>query len=225
MIEVKLVVLTGKHSGKTIPISGRKFFIGRAEDCNLRTPSDLISRHHCAILVDREKGVAAVRDFGSRNGTFVNGEPAQPQCKLRNGDRLKVGNLEFEFQMSSAPAPAPQPAVHPAPQVASPKVNPVDEPHGPPLDDDLDLTAWFGEQTAQPSAGAKPDATTTSISTVSPTASPAPTAPTAGAVPSEQEQNKSDTKQVPRKGPPKKPNVPSSREAAAMMLKKFFRGF
>ena len=71
-MEVKLIVLHGKSAGKEVPVPGPKFFIGRAEDCHLRPQSDAVSRHHCAVLV--EDGFVSVRDFGSKNGTFVNGE-------------------------------------------------------------------------------------------------------------------------------------------------------
>ncbi len=69
-MQVKLIVTQGKNAGQEVPVPGPKFFIGRAEDCDLRPQSDLISRHHCALLV--EDGYVAVRDFGSKNGTFVN---------------------------------------------------------------------------------------------------------------------------------------------------------
>jgi predicted component of type VI protein secretion system len=99
-MELTLKLMSGSKSGQEIKIPVDKFFIGRAEDCHLRPHSDLISRHHCALLV--QEGVAAVRDFGSRNGTFVNGERVVGQRELLTGDKLKVGNLEFEVQLSSS---------------------------------------------------------------------------------------------------------------------------
>jgi pSer/pThr/pTyr-binding forkhead associated (FHA) protein len=92
--------LSGRSAGQEIKIPVNKFFIGRAEDCHLRPHSDLISRHHCALLV--EEGQASVRDFGSRNGTYVNDERVVGQRELHNGDKLKAGNLEFEVQLSSS---------------------------------------------------------------------------------------------------------------------------
>lgn len=93
-MEVRLKVLVGKNTGQELLVPGPKFFIGRAEDCQLRPRSDLISRHHCALLV--EEGFVAVRDFGSKNGTVVNGERVVGERELRAGDRLTVGPLEFE---------------------------------------------------------------------------------------------------------------------------------
>lgn len=99
-MELTLKLLSGSSAGKEIKIPVDKFFIGRADDCHLRPHSDLISRHHCALLI--QDSVVAVRDFGSRNGTFVNTERVVGQRELANGDKLKVGNLEFEVQLTSS---------------------------------------------------------------------------------------------------------------------------
>jgi pSer/pThr/pTyr-binding forkhead associated (FHA) protein len=93
-MDLKLKVLGGKHAGQEIRVPGAKFIIGRADDCHLRPGSDLISRHHCAIMVD--DGYIALRDFGSKNGTYVNGERVAGETELHAGDNLKVGPLEFE---------------------------------------------------------------------------------------------------------------------------------
>jgi len=99
-MELTIKLLSGRSKGQEIRIPSNKFLIGRAEDCHLRPHSDLISRHHCVLLV--EEGSCTVRDFNSRNGTFVNDEAVVGQRELHNGDRMKVGNLEFEVQLSSS---------------------------------------------------------------------------------------------------------------------------
>jgi pSer/pThr/pTyr-binding forkhead associated (FHA) protein len=93
-MEVRLKVLVGKNSGQELTIPGPRFFIGRAEDCQLRPRSDLISRHHCVLLI--EEGFVAIRDFGSKNGTIVNGQRIVGERELKPGDRLTIGPLEFE---------------------------------------------------------------------------------------------------------------------------------
>lgn len=59
--------------------------VGRAEDCDLRLPSDFahsdVSRHHCLFEVDPPS--IRVRDLGSRNGTFVNGEMIGQRSRLQ----------------------------------------------------------------------------------------------------------------------------------------------
>jgi pSer/pThr/pTyr-binding forkhead associated (FHA) protein len=108
-MQVKLKVLSGSHAGKEIKLSSAKFFIGRGEDCHLRPQSDLISRHHCALIV--ENGAVIVRDLKSRNGTMVNGEKIAADVHLKAGDKLKVGPLEFEVLIDHAATGVKKPKV------------------------------------------------------------------------------------------------------------------
>lgn len=50
----------------------RRLLIGRGEDCDVILASDRVSRHHCEIVY--EDGHAEVRDLGSTNGTYLNGQ-------------------------------------------------------------------------------------------------------------------------------------------------------
>ncbi|MDD3469327.1 MAG: FHA domain-containing protein [Thermoguttaceae bacterium] len=100
-MDVKLYVLHGKQAGVTIPVAGPRFFIGRAEDCQLRPHSELISRHHCVIIVDED--MVQIHDFGSKNGTYLNGTRVEDQEELHAGDRLQIGSLEFEVRITSVP--------------------------------------------------------------------------------------------------------------------------
>jgi pSer/pThr/pTyr-binding forkhead associated (FHA) protein len=99
-MEIQLKVLVGNNVGQVLKVPGPKFFIGRAEDCHLRPGSDLVSRHHCVLIVDGSN--VSIRDFGSKNGTLVNGVRVIGETPLSNGDQLKVGPLEFEFQMTES---------------------------------------------------------------------------------------------------------------------------
>jgi pSer/pThr/pTyr-binding forkhead associated (FHA) protein len=92
-MHVKLKVLRGASSGKEVAVNGPRFLIGRSEECHLRANSDAISRQHCAITV--ESGLVKVRDLGSRNGTYVNGDRIHGEHLIRMGDELRVGPLEF----------------------------------------------------------------------------------------------------------------------------------
>lgn len=96
--------------------------IGRDSDCNLRLVQGLLtetlSRHHCRIDVGPQG--AFVRDLSSRNGTFVNGtkigqrprgkpveanpEPGPGHC-LADGDRLRVGEIEFGVRLVTNESP------------------------------------------------------------------------------------------------------------------------
>jgi pSer/pThr/pTyr-binding forkhead associated (FHA) protein len=106
MHQVELKVLEGRQQGKTIPLNVRQFLIGREQDCHLRPNSDLVSRHHCVFTVD--DFTVRLRDLGSTNGTFVNGERIQGQVVLKPGDHVSVGKLSFEVVVrKEAPVAAP----------------------------------------------------------------------------------------------------------------------
>ena len=101
MSNVELRVLTGKQAGTLIPLSAGKFLIGREHDCHLRPNSDLISRHHCVFAVD--EFTIRIRDLGSTNGTFVNGERLRGAVVLKPGDRVSAGKLEFQLVVDGQP--------------------------------------------------------------------------------------------------------------------------
>lgn len=108
-MKVELKVVGGSRSGQTIPITIPQFMIGRAEDCHLKPRSELISRYHCAIL--SEDAYVAVRDLGSKNGVYVNGERIVGERELKNGDHIVIGPLEFEIVLSVALKGATKPKV------------------------------------------------------------------------------------------------------------------
>jgi pSer/pThr/pTyr-binding forkhead associated (FHA) protein len=97
MFQAELRVASGKQTGSLISLPPGKFLIGREEDCHLRPNSELVSRHHCVFLTDEY--AVRLRDLGSTNGTFVNGEQVKGSMNLQHGDRVSVGKLEFEVVM------------------------------------------------------------------------------------------------------------------------------
>jgi pSer/pThr/pTyr-binding forkhead associated (FHA) protein len=135
-MEVRLKVLVGKSEGQELLIPGPKFFIGRAEDCQLRPRSDLISRHHCALLV--EDGFLAIRDFGSKNGTLVNGERVAGERELKAGDKLTVGPLEFEVCILATTAAKKRPKVESVKEAAARTAEGSD--------DKIDVSQWLTDK-------------------------------------------------------------------------------
>ncbi|MDO4585714.1 MAG: FHA domain-containing protein [Planctomycetia bacterium] len=99
-MKVQLKVVSGSKAGQLITINLPQFIIGRAEDCHLKPRSELISRYHCAIL--SEEGYVAIRDLGSKNGVFLNGHRVAIEEELKNGDKLIIGPLEFEIVLTVA---------------------------------------------------------------------------------------------------------------------------
>jgi predicted component of type VI protein secretion system len=99
---VQLVVARGKPLGKVIPVSSPRFTIGRAEDCQLRPHSELVSRRHAELSVTPK--AVLIRDLGGRGRTLVNGRPITAPTPLRDGDRLQIGPLVFTVSVQGLPA-------------------------------------------------------------------------------------------------------------------------
>lgn len=108
-MELRLKVMDGKHAGQEIRIPGPKFLIGRGEDCQLRPKSDSVSRRHCMLEI--AEGRVTICDLGSRNGTLVNDKRVEGQFALKTGDRLAIGQLKFEVNLTTGLKAAKQPVV------------------------------------------------------------------------------------------------------------------
>lgn len=67
---------------------GQTYRLGRGADCELRIPSQRVSRLHAEI--SWRGGDPVLRDLGSHNGTQVNGKPVQAHA-LADGDELSFG--------------------------------------------------------------------------------------------------------------------------------------
>lgn len=102
-MKVSLVVATGAHEGRVIPITGPQFLIGRDQQCHLRPASQAISKLHCAVLV--RDGKVFIKDFGSTNGTLVNDAIVQgAEVLVEDGTSLRVGPLDFRVKVEMVPA-------------------------------------------------------------------------------------------------------------------------
>src|SRR5215470_18627452 len=74
------------------------FRIGRLQGLELMLPADSVSKTHAEIYADAAG--LHVRDFGSTNGTYVDGEVVD-DAGIREGDVLHFAN--FEFRVASSP--------------------------------------------------------------------------------------------------------------------------
>ena len=70
--------------------------IGRAEGNNVILTSGSVSRQHARIRA--EVGDYRLFDLGSANGTFVNDQKVADPVVLKDGDRVRFGEVEFVFR-------------------------------------------------------------------------------------------------------------------------------
>jgi putative nucleotidyltransferase with HDIG domain len=88
-----LLILSGPRAGERIPLTQR-VTVGRSARCDVMLGGKLVSRLHAEI--DRRSDSWVVRDLGSSNGTFVNGQLIT-QTVLRDGDRLGFSDVHARF--------------------------------------------------------------------------------------------------------------------------------
>ena len=112
-MKFSLVVISGSTTGKEIPIRLPEFVIGRDPECHLRPASPMISKKHCAFVIDGER--VLFKDFGSTNGSFINDVRVERNTYLQDGDVVKFGPLVFRAKMqATAIMMAAAPTVVPA---------------------------------------------------------------------------------------------------------------
>ena len=97
-MRVTLRVLAGPYSGREFTFDQHDtFLIGRSDSAHLYLPEDkFFSRHHCLLEIAPPR--CFLRDLGSTNGTFVNGQKV-PEAHLRSGDRIQGGQTVLEVEV------------------------------------------------------------------------------------------------------------------------------
>ncbi|MET0802083.1 MAG: FHA domain-containing protein [Actinomycetota bacterium] len=85
----------GPNAGSTFLMQGEDTSVGRATDSAIFLDDVTVSRAH-AVFERREGGEWFVRDVGSLNGTYVNGEQVD-QTKLASGDEVQIGRFKLVF--------------------------------------------------------------------------------------------------------------------------------
>ncbi|MBU0492851.1 MAG: FHA domain-containing protein [Chloroflexi bacterium] len=81
-----------------------EMLIGRGSTAAIRLNDRQVSREHARIR--RVEGSYVVEDLGSKNGTFVNGEPLIAPRTLQDGDDLQIA-LGFRLLFVDSEATAP----------------------------------------------------------------------------------------------------------------------
>lgn len=93
-----VTVIAGRAAGRLFRLDEASMIVGRGTDVQIRVDDEGISRRHIELVVNHT-GQVMVRDLGSLNGTFVNGEK-KAEHYLSDGDRISLGSttiLKFSF--------------------------------------------------------------------------------------------------------------------------------
>ena len=71
--------------------------VGRADACHIRLEDTYVSNFHARLYP--ENGAWFVQDLGSTNGTYLNEELLETARPLHPGDRVRIGESEFAFEV------------------------------------------------------------------------------------------------------------------------------
>lgn len=82
-------------SPEIIEVGKLPFTIGRSEECDYPIASSRVSRKHAEI--SKAAGAYLLRDLGSTNGTFVNGQKID-QVRLSEGDLVVIADVELTYR-------------------------------------------------------------------------------------------------------------------------------
>lgn len=92
-----LVIRSGVHAGKIVPLLPMTMSIGREHDNNVELKDPEVARYHARVLY--ADGRYMVEDLESSTGTWVNGE-RQTRVVLNDGDVVRIGATELVFELS-----------------------------------------------------------------------------------------------------------------------------
>jgi serine/threonine-protein kinase len=106
---ITLEVTAGPHQGAHFEFRQHEsFLVGRAPDVHLQLLEDAhFSRHHFLLEVNPPR--CYLRDLGSSNGTYVNGQKASA-CYLKDGDVISGGRTRLRIGIPAFDAPSLPPS-------------------------------------------------------------------------------------------------------------------
>lgn len=93
---ITLIMRQGPEPGRQFFFSKEAISIGRLGDNDLVIDDPQISRHHASLAW--EDGRFILRDLGSANGTFLNGQQITAPQELQSGDVIGVSEVLLAFR-------------------------------------------------------------------------------------------------------------------------------
>jgi hypothetical protein len=90
-----LMIRSGAHNGKIVPLLPITMSIGREHDNSIELKDPEVARYHARVLY--ENGRYHVEDLESSTGTWVNGMKEKRRV-LEEGDVIRIGGTELVFE-------------------------------------------------------------------------------------------------------------------------------
>ncbi len=107
-----LILREGQGPRHQWVIEKPEVLLGRSEECDIQLPARAVSRRH-AQITQTDRGYV-LKDLGSKNGTFVNGQEVAGSRVLQDGDEVQIA-LAVRLLFVGAEATAPLDVSAPVP--------------------------------------------------------------------------------------------------------------
>ncbi len=94
-----IIFLSGPLMGKLHLLEKKTICLGRSADVDIPINDVGISRHH--VEIECKPGKVVLKDLGSTNGTYLNGQRVGDPVELRDGDRIQISSatiLKYAYQ-------------------------------------------------------------------------------------------------------------------------------
>lgn len=126
-MDINLVLFKKDGTNKSFRLPSTVTVIGRRQESDLCIPLMVVSRRHCELNLEMDR--LKLRDLGSRNGTYINGQRVD-QAEVNPGDKIQIGPITFAVQIDNQPAELSTPdsvILQPPEHLAVPEKQAVDQ--------------------------------------------------------------------------------------------------
>ncbi len=103
MARLILSTAEGQQAIELRPINS----LGRHPNNSIQLLDKIVSKEHC--IVEQRDGLFILRDLGSLNGTYINGERVRGEQLLRHGDEITLGSTRARYDDGTQPLPPTAP--------------------------------------------------------------------------------------------------------------------
>src|SRR3984885_4294952 len=107
MARLILATAEGQQAIELRPINS----LGRHPNNSIQLLDKIVSKEHC--ILEQREGVFILRDLGSLNGTYINGERVRGEQGLKHGDEIALGSTRARYDDGSGPMTSAMPAISP----------------------------------------------------------------------------------------------------------------
>jgi adenylate cyclase len=97
MARLILATAEGQQAIELRPINS----LGRHPNNSIQLLDKIVSKEHC--ILEQRDGQFVLRDLGSLNGTYINGERVRGEQLLRHGDEITLGSTRARYDDGTAP--------------------------------------------------------------------------------------------------------------------------